>query len=229
MSGQPPDNVFAPPAVVDTTGEWRPPAIPWTAEQLRSNLKLFTWFHWPGNIVMILGLALYFVVFFSMFKTFGQSGHARVNPDLPAGLLIQMFIAMILTLIGSGLWITSVVFQMILLYRAWTLVQRKGVASTPGKAVGFIFIPLFNFYWVFVAYRGLAVELNRTAKDCGVTARVSVGLFTALCVCLVVSFIPYLGILVYIPLVIIFPIVLGQVARTAIAILPSAAARPNPA
>jgi uncharacterized membrane protein YphA (DoxX/SURF4 family) len=54
--------------------------------------------------------------------------------------------------------IVTTVFWCILLYRHWSLLQGHGARTTPGKAVGFGFIPLF-FFGIsrnFVATRGEA-------------------------------------------------------------------------
>jgi len=55
----------------------------------------------------------------------------------------------------------SYVLECILLYQFWKLVQDGNARTTPGKAVGFLFIPFYNFYWMFIAYWGLANELKR--------------------------------------------------------------------
>ncbi len=49
----------------------------------------------------------------------------------------------------------------IYIYRAWRLIQPGNVRTTPGKAVGFLFIPFFQIYWIFVAIVGLPKEWNR--------------------------------------------------------------------
>ena len=54
-----------------------------------------------------------------------------------------------------------VVLQFMLLYRFWQIIQDGFASTTPGKAVGFLFIPFFNFYWFFRAYFGLAKDQNR--------------------------------------------------------------------
>ena len=42
----------------------------------------------------------------------------------------------------------------------WTEPRPK----TPGRAVGLLFVPFFNTYWVFRAVWGLALNLNRFAR-----------------------------------------------------------------
>jgi hypothetical protein len=82
--------------------------------------------------------------------------------------------------------------------------------------VGFSFIPLFNFYWWFVAYAGLAKDNNAYMDKVGLQRpKMSHGL--ALSVCIVgivgntIGLIPYVGIVVAIPSMIIgFLFVLQQ-------------------
>ncbi len=58
------------------------------------------------------------------------------------------------------------------------------------KAIGFLFIPFFNFYWIFVFWRGLASRINLQFRLRNEQPPVSVGLATAICILI---FIPYLG------------------------------------
>jgi len=53
-----------------------------------------------------------------------------------------------------------VVVSAILWYKAWKSIQDGSARTTPGKAVGFMFIPIFNFYWVFQAVWGFAKDYN---------------------------------------------------------------------
>jgi ABC-type Mn2+/Zn2+ transport system permease subunit len=59
------------------------------------------------------------------------------------------------------------VFGSLILYRGWAAVQDGSAQTTPGKAVGFCFIPFFNLYWSFVAHVGLIKEFNRLAEARG--------------------------------------------------------------
>src|SRR5262249_1193601 len=56
--------------------------------------------------------------------------------------------------------LVSFIITCILIYKAWDLIQDGRPQTTPGKAVGFLFIPFFNLYWIFIAFRGLAEDLN---------------------------------------------------------------------
>ena len=67
-----------------------------------------------------------------------------------------------------------------------------------------MFVPLYNFYWQFVAIRGLAAEMNR---HCGMHSipgpPINVGLGTALCIIGCVLWVPYLGMLAMVAYVIV--------------------------
>lgn len=62
--------------------------------------------------------------------------------------------------IVSSVSLGAAVLFLVLLYNFWKILQDGYAAVTPGKAVGFLFIPLFNFYWAFKAFWGLAKEQN---------------------------------------------------------------------
>jgi len=56
--------------------------------------------------------------------------------------------------------VPAVVLSCIVHYKCWKAVPKEIARTTPGKAIGFLFIPFFNFYWAFVSYMGLAEDLN---------------------------------------------------------------------
>lgn len=61
--------------------------------------------------------------------------------------------------------VPAAVFSALILHRGWSAVQDGRAQTTPGKAVGFCFIPFFNLYWNFVASYGLMKEFNRLAAE----------------------------------------------------------------
>ncbi|MBO5436523.1 MAG: zinc ribbon domain-containing protein [Thermoguttaceae bacterium] len=56
------------------------------------------------------------------------------------------------------------------LYRCWRLIQDGYAHTTPGKAVGFNFIPFFQIYWIFISVYCLAKDLNAYAARYQITA-----------------------------------------------------------
>ena len=88
--------------------------------------------------------------------------------------------------VGSILCILGGVFALMALHRAWHIIRWNQPRTTPGKAVGFLFIPTFNIYWIYVAYRGLAEDWNRTMAsfpDLTLAPKMSSGLFLTYCIC----------------------------------------------
>ena len=69
-----------------------------------------------------------------------------------------------------------------LLYIMWCQVPNKYTKITPSMAVGFLFIPLFNLYWIFIAYRGLAIKLNQGLQDVNSNYFIPTKLVTIACI-----------------------------------------------
>ena len=85
---------------------------------------------------------------------------------------------------GYALMLWSSILSYIYLYRAWSMIQPGNVRTSPGKAIGFLFIPFFNIYWVFVAVGGLPREWNRVMSshpNLSQAPRLSSGLAIAAC------------------------------------------------
>jgi len=94
------------------------------------------------------------------------------------------------------LFIFGTVMLMILIYKLWAAIQGGPARTTPGKAVGFSFIPFFNLYWIFQVYWGWAQDYNRYADELGLPLpRVSEGLGLAIGILMVASIVPIFGML----------------------------------
>jgi hypothetical protein len=100
--------------------------------------RVFTW--WAGSMAFV---ALY---------------------QLFAGLFPDSSILVTLSCLAEVVVIYYTVMQFVLLFNFWRIDQDGAASTTPGKAVGFLFIPFFNIYWVFRAYTGLALDQNRYSK-----------------------------------------------------------------
>jgi hypothetical protein len=69
--------------------------------------------------------------------------------------------------------IAVAVFKALMLYLLWRVIPEDIARTTPGKAVGFIFIPFFNFYWNFIAFWGLGKDMNATLEQRGIQYQVN--------------------------------------------------------
>lgn len=67
--------------------------------------------------------------------------------------------------IGSVVALAAGVMNYVLLYRFWQVNQDGHASTTPGRAVGFMFIPIFQLYWIFRAFPGLSLDQNRYIAD----------------------------------------------------------------
>jgi len=110
-----------------------------------------------------------------------------------------------------------------MLHKFWTAIQDGKARTTPDKAVGFMFIPFFNYYWGFVAILGLAKDMNRYCKEHSINAPIiDESHAKALCICFcasVVSVIPFLGALYYVAFGVLSFRVWKPVTESCVAIL----------
>jgi len=133
-------------------------------------------------------------------------------------------------LLGAGVPLSAIVIGafgvlagqvlfLVLLYRFWSVIQDGRVRTTPGKAVGFCFIPFFNFYWAFQVIPGLASDMNAYCNERSISGpRVNertamTSIILGLC-----SVIPYVGIVLSIAAMVLVIIVMRQFAETAASI-----------
>ena len=65
----------------------------------------------------------------------------------------------------------SIIGTLILCYRCWNVVQDEDAKTTPRKAAGFMLIPVFNIYWLFVAFYGLSTDLNKYITKRGLNVK----------------------------------------------------------
>ena len=57
--------------------------------------------------------------------------------------------------------VVHTIFNCLLLHRMWSVIQDGQTTLTARRAIGFLFIPLFNFYWIFRAWASYPAEFNR--------------------------------------------------------------------
>lgn len=169
--------------------------------------RLFAWLLAGGALATIAGMGI-------IFATIGLSGQQLAQEEIQAHLG-PLLLGGALYLSGGAAMIAAFVFQMILTYRAWELVQDGRQRTTPGRAVGFLFIPFFNLYWLFVAKHGLAKELNRFIDAHGIEARrPSPGAGLACATLMLTCLVPVVGWFVMLPALAVLVVFLKQIATT---------------
>lgn len=151
-------------------------------------------------------------------------GVVLVNADEDAAIAALGMICF-----GYLVMIFGIVMLMILVYKLWSALQDGPARTTPGKAVGFLFIPLFNFYWVFQAYYGWAVDYQKYLEEKGVQGpAVSKGIVMTACILGICSIIPYLGVLIGLVNLIFLLIFFNQAIDGANAIIAARSGAANP-
>ena len=148
-------------------------------------------------------------------------------------MIASLFVSMLfLPALTATILVT--VHWCILLYRHWSLLQGHGARCTPGKAVGFGFIPIFWFYWWYVAYVGLAEDNNRHLKEAGITSvrmdpGLAFGYYLLNVLGCTIGLIPVVGVVLLVPTAIVGFILAIQQRDCILAILQHRSAPDQPA
>ncbi len=73
----------------------------------------------------------------------------------------------VLAILGVVPIILGLIFTCILHYKCWKAVPDGFARLTPGKAVGYLFIPFYNLYWAFPSFGGLGSDCAMVATKKG--------------------------------------------------------------
>lgn len=138
-------------------------------------------------LFMFLGGIVLCGIGFLIGGVIGQSAERMSETDqISGGMIGGSLAALLLILGGCILNALSFIPVYIALYRAWKCLEPGGYArTTPGAAVGMLFIPFFNYYWIFQAFKGLASDWNTTVQsypDLKAAPRLSEGVFLTFCI-----------------------------------------------
>lgn len=164
----------------------------------------------------ILGGAVLFIILY-----FGGLVLMLATEELLPGVFIILlaFMAMIY----------SSVIMAVLVYKMWKPIQDGHARTTPGKAVGFLFIPFFNLYWIFQAFWGFSVDYNAFIERHSIAVnKLPVNLFLTYAILSVASAVPYIGILPGIAAFIILIILVLQICNAVNALPDNISVEPVP-
>ena len=132
-------------------------------------------------------------------------------------------------LVGLGLVLSAfslvhIVVLCIFWHRAWRSIQDEHCRTTPGKAVGFLFIPVFNLYWAFVMLWGFAKDYNAFCRrhEIDGAPRLPEGFFLTVAILGVVfmfmQFVPIIGVIYGMAVSLAALVLLYKTTRAVIAI-----------
>jgi len=108
---------------------------------------------------------LVLLLLFGGFPLLVVSGALTASGDGDSGGALGL----ILMIVSVVAMVAGMILTLMYLYRAWAIIPADMRRTTPGKAVGFCFIPFFNYYWLFVAYAGWAKDYNAYLGKTGQT------------------------------------------------------------
>lgn len=109
------------------------------------------------------GTGILWVPFFVLLYI--ASGLSIIGFAIPNTSTLTDFLRPVLIFFGGWVSMAAGLVGLLFLSRVWALIQGSGARTTPGRAAGFFFIPLFNAYWPVVAILGLAHDLNRYCEE----------------------------------------------------------------
>lgn len=157
-------------------------------------------------IVGLVSSAAGFAAYVNYQETMGWESY---NPD---ERLWKLFI--FCSFVSAIAFIFLTIFSAMYTHIMWKLIEGMGARTTPAKAVGFLFIPLFNIYWVYQALWGWSVDFNKLVDRRVIDGPLMpTGLFLAICIMISISVIPFINILVALPLMVLSLIAWAKICK----------------
>ena len=157
----------------------------------------------------ILGGILMAIAMFAFIGSAAASENGNLD-STATGVIAGAGVLVLLLAIACFLASSIVLF--VLYYKMWNAIQDGYARTTPGKAIGFMFIPFFNIYWMFQAIWGYSKDYNEYLRRYSIpTKPLSEGLFLAACIVPWLGMIPLVGWLACIANLIIFIIVVNAI------------------
>lgn len=122
-------------------------------------------------LLIVLGILMPFVL-------------KNMKPGGEASLIMVLFFFGVLCIS-----IYIVIVFLFCLFRAWNSIQPGHPRTTPLKAIGFLFIPFYNFYWVFQSVKGFVPDYNIFITEAGIKDfHLGNRLFTSFAILFVLAF-----------------------------------------
>lgn len=106
--------------------------------------------------------------------------------------------------IGLVALIPAIIFGSILHYQCWHALPIEYRATSPGKAVGYLFIPFYNLYWAFISWVKLADGYEVWQRESKATMKYTMrglGITQAILFCLPFLLLPVLPLYLQYPFI----------------------------
>jgi hypothetical protein len=56
--------------------------------------------------------------------------------------------------------VTYTILYLVQIYRMWNVINDGKARMTPGEAIGYLFVPFYNLYWMFQVWGGFVTDYN---------------------------------------------------------------------
>ncbi len=133
--------------------------------RLRLYHRLFAWLLTSGIGVNVLATVLMVLVLPVGFALNDQAAIKAALEGTGKGAILVSLVAIgLVSMLGTLAMIAGIVFQLMLHHGCWRTLRADQPLTTPGRAVGFLFIPIYNLYWMFISFGGLGRELDRVLR-----------------------------------------------------------------
>jgi WD40 repeat protein/uncharacterized membrane protein len=117
-----------------------------------------------------------------------------------------------ISIIPSAFLISAAIVIAIFIYKIWLSIQDGYARTSPEKAVGFLFIPFYNFYWLFQVWWGFSKDFNKLVNRHSLKiSKLPESLFLIYCILIFAGVIPGIGISAGIASTIIMLILISKV------------------
>ena len=153
---------------------YQSPPLTWTLDVPQRKKRITFWF---ALTCVVLGVAM-----------LGSMAHdlsiGVLTSDLPHREVHRTtaLVDAVFALFFLPLFIAYLFCYFFFLLRLWEEVPQHFARTTPGMAAGLSLIPIFGWYWMFVALGGLYQDMNRTLEHQGEKRRFNTTLIMAACV-----------------------------------------------
>lgn len=134
-----------------------------------------------------------------------QAPLGYANPYAPVGASQHQLTTFPVALIVVLHFITFGLFTFYTYFIHFNLMHGKLPVRRPddpsaGKAIGFMFIPFFNIYWVFFTYLRLCDRINEERVAAGLPPTAPKGMFLAAIICCFIPLVNYVSLLILVPI-----------------------------
>jgi hypothetical protein len=118
---------------------------------------------------------LYLAAFFFFFMMFFYLAAANAGDPF-----LQIMAVCMLVCAGFVIWVA--------IFKGWKAINDGQARTTPGKALLYLLVPLFNYYWMFQVFGGFATDYNLYVRRYQLSApKLGSGWFITWCILIIIN------------------------------------------